>query len=51
MKEPLFIKRSNVECFWPLGSVKFAMGIIEKKRYKDQRKRFNKLLDFVNGKR
>jgi len=43
-KEPLFIKRSNVECFWPLGSVKFAMGMMEKKRYADQRKRFSELL-------
>jgi peptidoglycan/xylan/chitin deacetylase (PgdA/CDA1 family) len=49
-KDPMFIKRSNVECFWPLGAVKFALGNFERKRWKEQRVRFSNMLDKIDGK-
>ena len=38
-----FIKRSNVECFWPLGAVKLALGGIERKRWESEITKFKKL--------
>lgn len=39
-KNPLFIKRSNVECFWMDGAVKYAIGKWDRKRWKAKAKEY-----------
>lgn len=47
----LFIKRSNVEVYWPLGAVMYAIGKSERKRWKDSVDGFEKLIkEIKNGK-
>lgn len=49
--EKYFIKRSNIEVFWPLGAVIYAIGKSERKRWKESVSNFDKLINEVkNGK-
>jgi peptidoglycan/xylan/chitin deacetylase (PgdA/CDA1 family) len=42
-REKQFIKRSNVECFWPLGSVMQAIGGYERKRWMTEIEKYKEL--------
>jgi peptidoglycan/xylan/chitin deacetylase (PgdA/CDA1 family) len=42
-KNPLLIKRRNIECFWLLGAVYFAIGKFDLKRWKIKTEQFDKL--------
>jgi peptidoglycan/xylan/chitin deacetylase (PgdA/CDA1 family) len=39
-RDPFFIKRTNVECFWPLDVLKFAISGFEWRRWKKVREQF-----------
>lgn len=41
--DPYFIRRVNVECYWPLNALKFAVGRFDNLRFKDQNKRFQEI--------
>lgn len=42
-RNPLFIKRRNIECFWLLGTIKFALGNWDLRRWKAGIETFDKL--------
>ena len=42
-KDPLFIKRINIECFWTLGACKFSVGDINLFRFRKKITLFQKL--------
>lgn len=47
---PHFILRSNVECFWPMGSLMHAIGKIERNRWKSKRVEFKEtIIKDANG--
>lgn len=42
-KDPQFIMRRNVECFWPTGAFLFAMGKFDLGRWEPRRRAYEKL--------
>ncbi len=42
-KNRLFIKRRNIECFWPAGSFYFALGKTDLKRWEEKIKQYTSL--------
>lgn len=42
-KNKLFIKRRNVECFWPTGAFYYALGKSDLSRWKERISQYNKL--------
>jgi peptidoglycan/xylan/chitin deacetylase (PgdA/CDA1 family) len=41
-RDPYFIKRVNVECWWPLDVIKFALSNLEWKRWRSRRQKFDR---------
>lgn len=44
-KNNYFIKRFNVECFWSLPNIIHTLGYIERGRWWEERKKFNKIIN------
>ena len=42
LPDPFFIRRTNVECWWPLNAIKFALSTVEWSRWQPERSRFRK---------
>ena len=42
LPDPFFIRRTNVECWWPLDVIKFALSDFEWSRWKPKRELFRK---------
>ena len=41
-QDPFFIRRVNIECWWPMDVLKFALSGFEWKRWKEKRERFRR---------
>ena len=48
-KNPYFIRRVNVESFWSLNSIKFAIGRFDKKRFTKQNLCFQEIAEIAKG--